>query len=70
MDNEHRKPVVTSGTWQGGPASVSTYRLVGPEYFNFFAYLMFACGVVFIGVAMLYREQVHVRPDDGAPAAG
>ncbi|MDE2250288.1 MAG: MFS transporter [Gammaproteobacteria bacterium] len=63
MDNQHRKSVVTSGEWRGGPESVSTYRLVGPEYFNFFAYLMLACAVVFIGVAMVYREQDHVRPD-------
>jgi hypothetical protein len=36
---------------------------VGPQYFNFFAYWMAAFGVVFIGVAILYREQDHVRED-------
>ena len=61
MDNAHRQPVATSGTWNSAGADVSTYRLVGPQYFNFFAYLMAAFGVVFIGVAMLYREQDHVR---------
>ena len=61
MDNAHRQAVATSGTWNAASADVSTYRLVGPQYFNFFAYLMAAFGVVFIGVAMLYREQDHVR---------
>jgi POT family proton-dependent oligopeptide transporter len=63
MDNEHRQAVVTSGNWSPTEAAVSTYKLVGPQYFNFFAYWMAAFGVVFIGVAMLYREQDHVRAD-------
>ena len=63
MDNEHRQAVATTGTWNSAGAGVSTYKLVGPQYFNFFAYLMAAFGVVFIGVAMLYREQDHVRAD-------
>lgn len=67
MDNEHRRPVSTSGEWNASGAQVSTYRLVGPEYFNFFAYVMAALGVVFIGVAMAYREKTFVRVDE-APA--
>jgi hypothetical protein len=63
MDNEHRQAVATSGTWNRTEAAVSTYKLVGPQYFNFFAYWMAAFGVVFIGVAVLYREQDHVRAD-------
>lgn len=63
MDNEHRAPVATSGDWDRARGGVSTYKLVGPQYFNFFAYWMAAFGVVFIGVAMLYREQDHVRSD-------
>ena len=63
MDNAHRQAVVTSGTWNKSGGGVSTYKLVGPQYFNFFAYWMAAFGVVFIGVAMLYREQDHVRAD-------
>ena len=63
MDNEHRQPVVTSGEWDAANGGVSTYKLVGPQYFNFFAYLMAGVGVLFIGVAMLYREQDHVRTD-------
>jgi proton-dependent oligopeptide transporter, POT family len=63
MDNEHRQAVATSGTWNSAGGAVSTYKLVGPQYFNFFAYWMAAFGVLFIGVAMLYREQVYVRSD-------
>ena len=63
MDNEHRQPVVTSGEWNTAGGGVSTYKLVGPQYFNFFAYLMAGVGVLFIGVAMFYREQDHVRSD-------
>jgi len=66
MDNEHRKPVVTTGDWDAAHAEVSTYKLVGPEYFNFFAYAMAAMGVVFIFVAMAYRERTYVRADGDA----
>ena len=64
MDNEHRQPVATSGIWNSGAARVSTYKLVGPQYFNFFAYVMAGFGVLFIGVAVLYRAQDHVRAAD------
>ena len=67
MDNDHRRPVVTTGTWNSQTAVVSTYRLVGAEYFNFFAYMMAAMGVIFIGVAMVYRERTYVRAAE-APA--
>ena len=63
MDNEHRQAVVTTGSWNAAAASVSTYKLVGPQYFNFFAYVMAGFGVLFVGVAMLYRGQDHVRKD-------
>ncbi len=63
MDNEHRRSVSTTGSWNTAGGVVSTYRLVGPQYFIFFASMMAGLGVVFIGVAMLYREQVHVRAD-------
>jgi POT family proton-dependent oligopeptide transporter len=61
MDNEHRRPVATAGEWDAAHAEVSTYKLVGPEYFNFFAYVMAGMGVVFIFVAMAYRERTYVR---------
>ena len=63
MDNEHRQSVVTTGSWNSVSGVVSTYRLVGPQYFNFFAYVMAGFGVLFIGVAVLYRGQDHVRAD-------
>ena len=66
MDNEHRKPGGTTGEWDAANAEVSTYRLVGPEYFNFFAYAMAGMGVVFIFVAMAYRERIYVRADSDA----
>ena len=65
MDNDHRKPLSTSGTWNAAGGTVATYKLVGPQYFNFFAYLMAGTGVLFIFVAMLYRERTYVRGDDG-----
>jgi proton-dependent oligopeptide transporter, POT family len=55
--------VATTGSWNAADARVSTYRLVGPQYFNFFAYVMAGFGLLFIGVAVLYREQDHVRAD-------
>jgi POT family proton-dependent oligopeptide transporter len=67
MDPVDRKPLTTSGTFDAGKAKVTTYRLVGPEYFNFFALVMACMGVIFIFVAILYKEQTHVREE--APAA-
>jgi POT family proton-dependent oligopeptide transporter len=63
MDNEHRKAVASSGEWNAADGGVSTYKLVGPEYFNFFAYVVAGMGVLFILVAMFYREQSYVRED-------
>jgi len=65
MDNEHRLPIASSGEWNAAGGDVSTYKLVGPQYFNFFAYLMAGTGVLFIFVAMVYRERTYVRADDG-----
>ena len=39
------------------------YRLVGPNYFYFFIVVMTVMGVVFIFVAMFYKEKTHVRAD-------
>ncbi len=68
MDAVDRKPVVSRGTFDAGTARVATYRLVGPEYFTFFAKIMAAVGILFIFVAMLYKEKTHLR--DEAQAAG
>ncbi len=67
MDVVERKPVASTGTFDAAKAQVSTYRLVGPQYFQFFTLLMSAVGVLFIFVAMLYKEKTHVR--DEAQAA-
>ncbi len=45
---------------------MTTYRLVGPEYFNFFAAVMAGVGVLFIFVAMMYRERTYLREDGQA----
>jgi POT family proton-dependent oligopeptide transporter len=63
MDAVQRKPVASTGTFNAGGATSSTYKLVGPQYFNFFAMLMAGVGVIFIFVAMAYREKTHVRAD-------
>lgn len=61
LDAETRAPLVTRGRLDAGHAAVSTYALVGPEYFTFFAKLMGAAALVFVLVAALYRERSFVR---------
>ncbi len=61
IDAIDRKPVTTIGTFDAADAKVSTYRLVGPAYFNFFAIIMSVVGVIFIFVARRYKGKVHVR---------
>jgi len=61
MDAIHRQPVATQGAFRADTAAVSTYHLVGPVYFLFFAGLMACAGVIFVFVAMAYREKTHVR---------
>ncbi|HEX3344684.1 MAG TPA: hypothetical protein VHS09_08940, partial [Polyangiaceae bacterium] len=63
MDVVDRKPVASSGTYDGAKAEVSTYKLVGPEYFDFFAILMAIVGVFFIVVAIFYKEKTHLRDE-------
>jgi len=65
MDVVDRAPVRSRGAFSGAGA-VSTYHLVGPTYFLFFAGVMGAMAVVFVFVAMAYRERTHVRADAGA----
>jgi POT family proton-dependent oligopeptide transporter len=65
MDVVNRKPVVSQGAFQtGAQVEASTYRLVGPEYFTFFAEVMTGVGVLFVFVAMFYRERTFVREDE------
>jgi proton-dependent oligopeptide transporter, POT family len=61
MDVVDRKPIVTAGSFDAPKATISTYRLVGPDYFNFFVMVMTGMGVLFIFVAMAYKEKTHVR---------
>jgi proton-dependent oligopeptide transporter, POT family len=63
MDVVDRKPIVSIGTFDAATAEVSTYKLVGPEYFNFFALLMSCVALIFIFVAVLYREKTHLRDE-------
>ena len=44
---------------------VSTYKLVGPMYFNFFFFFMGALGVIYVFFAMAYKEQTFVRTEEG-----
>lgn len=68
LDAVHRTPVASSGTYQSENARFSTYRLVGPNYFLFFAAAAGIVAVLFIFVAGFYRERTHVRDDDAAAA--
>ena len=70
MDNAHRRAFASTGSWDAVHGKVSTYKLVGPQYFNFFAYGIIGFGLLFIFVAMLYRERTYVRTDaaESAPA--
>ncbi len=63
MDVVNREPLVTTGSYSGG--AVSTYRLVGAAYFQFFVGVMMLMGVVYVLVAMRYRERSYVREDAG-----
>lgn len=61
MNAEDRSAVASRGDFDARNARVSTYALVGPAYFLFFAKLMAAAAVLFIGVAYFYRERTYVR---------
>ena len=63
MDAVTRKPISTRGSFHAPQARVSTYALVGPVYFLFFAAIMAAVGVIFIVVAYFVREVTYVRAD-------
>ena len=63
MDAVDRKPIASRGAFDLSAASVSTYALVGPAYFLFFAAIMGAVAVLFIVVAHFYRERTYVRAE-------
>jgi POT family proton-dependent oligopeptide transporter len=68
MDTVDRKPVASTGSFDASKTEVSTYKLVGPEYFNFFALVMACVGVLFIVVAYFYKERTHLRDESHAAA--
>jgi POT family proton-dependent oligopeptide transporter len=69
MDTIHRQPVVSTGVFNREAAEVTTYKLVGPVYFLFFAGLGGIAAVLFVFVAGFYRERTYVRSDEqGNPA--
>ena len=61
MDAVDRKPVASAGAFDAAKAEVTTYKLVGPQYFHFFALVMTGVGLLFVFVAAFYRERVHLR---------
>jgi proton-dependent oligopeptide transporter, POT family len=69
MDVVHRQPLASTGDFKPATAQVSTYKLVGPMYFLFFAAMAGAAGLIFIFITGLYREKIHVREDEPAGSA-
>jgi len=63
LDKVDRKSVVSEGATDAAKAEVSTYALVGPMYFLFFAVLMGGIAVLFIFFAMRLKERTYVRED-------
>jgi len=68
MDVVYRQPLKTQGEYQAG-GEVSTYYLVGPNYFYFFVAVMGVMGVIFVFVAMMVKEKTFVREDHPMEAA-
>lgn len=66
MDKVYRKPVASNGVYDLSKGDVSTYTLVGPMYFLFFAALMGIGSVLFIFVAMASKERDFVREAEAA----
>jgi POT family proton-dependent oligopeptide transporter len=66
IDKVDRKPVVSSGQFVVTPSAVSTYALVGPMYFLFFAALMGVLALIYIGFAIVIKEKTYVREDEVA----
>jgi POT family proton-dependent oligopeptide transporter len=63
MDVVDRKALASAGIFDGVHTRAVTYKLVGPQYFNFFAFLMAGVGLLFVFVAMFYREKTHLRDE-------
>ena len=61
MDVIKRMPVASTGEFKPAQSEVSTYALVGPYYFLFFAAAAGGVACVFIFVAMAYKEKIYLR---------
>ena len=68
LKKNSRRPLVSSGEFKPGQAEVTTYKLVGPMYFLFFAGMGGAVAVLFVFVAGFYRERTYVRDAAAEPA--
>jgi proton-dependent oligopeptide transporter, POT family len=60
LDVVNRQPVSSYGQLAPG-TEISTYRLVGPQYFLFFCLMMLVTGVLWIFVAVTVKERSFVR---------
>lgn len=63
VDKVARQPVMSQGQFDAAKTEVSTYSLVGPQYFLFFSALMVGVAVLFIFFAMQLKEKTYVRED-------
>ncbi len=63
IDKVDRKPLASNGTADIAKLQVSTYALVGPVYFLFFAGLMGGIALIYIVFAMWLKEKTYVRED-------
>ena len=63
MDVVDRKTFASAGVFDAVNTKAVTYKLVGPQYFDFFAFLMAGVGLLFVFVAMFYREKTHLRDE-------
>ncbi len=70
LDAEDRSHLSTKGAFDLQHAEVSTYALVGPAYFMFFAWIMGGGAVLFLAVAYFYREKTYVRENAAASQPG
>ncbi len=66
MDKVDRKSVVSTGSFVKEKAEISTYALVGPMYFLFFAALMVGVALLYVFYAMWFKEKTYVREDEVA----
>ncbi len=66
MDAINRKAVASEGALKAEATQMSTYRLVGPQYFLFFAEALAIVGVLFAIVARFIKEKTHLRDEASA----